>query len=158
MPGIRSGSARLAGDRGDAAAIPALADAIADATEVPEVQEAARSALQALKGDIDEAAEIEKLRHAPEPLTRIRALVLLTANAGPGAEPACAEAVHDPSALVQAYAVEALGELGDRRALPLLGQLLQKEELAPLDGVIRGAMHRIERSSPAPATDGPGTK
>jgi HEAT repeat protein len=154
--GIRSVVAQLAGERGDAEAIPALADAVADATEVPEVQEAARHALQTLKGGIDEHAEADRLRHAAEPQARIRALVLLAAKAGPGAEPACAEAVHDSSPLVQAYAVEALGELGDRRALPVLHELLGREELAPLDGVINSAIHRIERSSPAPTVAGTG--
>ena len=51
--------------------------------------------------------------------------------------------------MVQAYAVEALGELGDRRALPLLHELLGREDLAPLDSVITAAIHRIERSPTA---------
>jgi HEAT repeat protein len=154
--GIRSAAAQLAGERGDVEAMPALADAVADATEVPEVQEAARHALQTLKGGIDERVEADRLRHAAEPQARIQALVLLAAKAGPGAEPACAEAVNDPSPLVQAYAVEALGELGDRRALPVLHELLGREELAPLDGVISSAVHRIERSSPVPTVAGTG--
>ncbi len=154
--GIRAAAAQLAGERGDAEAMTGLADAVADATEVPEVQEAARHALQTLKASIDERAEADRLRHAAEPQARIRALVLLAAKAGPGAEPACAEAVHDPSPLVQAYAVEALGELGDRRALAVLHELLGREELAPLDGVINSAIHRIERSSPVPAVAGTG--
>jgi HEAT repeat protein len=149
--GIRSAAAQLVGERGDTDAMPALADAAADATEVPEVQDAARRALHALKGAIDESAEADQLRHAVEPQARIRALVLLAAKATPAAEPACEQAVHDPSPLVQAYAVEALGELGDRRALPVLHELLGREELAPLDGVINAAIHRIERNSPAVA-------
>jgi HEAT repeat protein len=153
--GIRSAAAQLAGERGDTEAMPVLADAVADATEVPEVQQAARRALVALKGAIDERAEADQLRHAVEPQARIRALVLLTAKATPAAEPACEQAIHDPSPLVQAYAVEALGELGDRRALPVLHQLLGREELAPLDGVITAAIHRIERSSPAVAGTNP---
>ena len=42
-----------------------------------------------------------------------------------------------------------------RRALPALHELLQREELAPLHGVITAAVHRIERSSPASAGTGP---
>jgi bilin biosynthesis protein len=152
---IRSVAAQLAGERGDTEALPELADAVADATEVPEVQEAAHHALQSLKGAIDERVEADQLRHAAEPQARIRALVLLTAKAGAAAEPACAEAVRDPSSLVQAYAVEALGELGDRRALATLHEMLGREELAPLDAVIMAAIHRIERNSPAVAGSNP---
>jgi HEAT repeat protein len=152
-PAVRTAAARLAAERGEAALLPALADAVADATEVPEVQEAARRALQSLKGSIDGHAQADQLRQAADPQARIRALVLLATAAGPDAEPTCEAALQDASPLVQAYAVEALGELGDRRALPSLRGLLDKEERDPLHGVVTAAIHRIERSSPTAGTN-----
>ncbi len=152
--GVRAIAAQLVGERRAANALPALADAASDATEVPEVQEAARRAIAEMKDVIREDDELVDLRRSDDPQRRVRALVLLSAKAGPAAEPSCVSALHDPSPLVRAYAVESLGNLGDRRALPALRELLHREDYAPLDGVIRAAIRRIERAS-SPALAGP---
>ncbi|HUB06384.1 MAG TPA: HEAT repeat domain-containing protein [Myxococcales bacterium] len=147
--GVRAIAAQLAGEWRDAAALPALADAAADATEVPEVQEASRRAIAEMKDAIREDEEVAQLKGASDPQLRVRALVLLAGKAGPAAEPACEAALRDASPLVRAYAVESLGALGDRRALPALRELLHREDYAPLDAVLSAAIHRIERSSPS---------
>lgn len=154
--GVRVVAAELAGERRDADALPALADAAADPTEVPEVQDAARQAIANLRNAIQPSRESAALRATEgEPQRRIRALVLLAAKGGPDAEPACAVALHDPSPLVRAYAVQSLGALGDRRALAPLRELLGREDWAPLDAVLEGAIHRLERAAPAPAVAAP---
>ncbi|MHB8420072.1 MAG: HEAT repeat domain-containing protein [Myxococcales bacterium] len=153
---VRTTAAQLAGERRDTGALPALADAAADATEVPEVQEAARAAILSLRDAIRDADEAARLRNSTDPQVRIRALVLLAAKAGPSAEPAVASALGDASPLVRAYAVESLGTLGDPRALPALRALLHREDYVALDTVLRAAIRQIERRPPAAALAGSG--
>ncbi|MHB1844330.1 MAG: HEAT repeat domain-containing protein [Deltaproteobacteria bacterium] len=147
----RAAAATALAERGDVASLSALADAASAPTEVPEVQAAAFAALRALSGLIDPDVERARLAQSPMPPERIRALVLLSVREGPKAEHACEQALRDPSPLVQAYAVETLGRLSDPRALPELRRMLDREEDAPLHGVLAAAIHSIERAAGATA-------
>ena len=140
-------AARLLGERRDASALPLLADAASDPTEVPEVQAAARTALGQLRGSIEEAREEAQLLRAPAVADKVRALVLLGAKGGAEAERACEAALREGSPLVQAYAIQALGEIGEPQALPALRALLESEKAAPLAGELRAAIRRIERAT-----------
>jgi HEAT repeat protein len=143
-PTLRAAAATLLGDRGDEEAIAPLADLVSDSTEAPEVRAAARAALLRMSPIIDAEAELEILRDSPEAHLRLRALVLLTAKPSAGVVPLCIGALRDPSPLVRAYAVETLGDFGDRSALPALQAMVNRPDNATMAHVLTAAIRRIE--------------
>jgi HEAT repeat protein len=143
-PSIRAAAAALLGDRGDMEAIGPLADLVSDSTESPEVRAAARGALLRMYATLDTEAELRALNEAPDAPRRLRALVLLTARPSAGLVPLCIGALRDPDPLVRAYAVEALGDFGDRSALPALQAMLDRQDSATMTHVLAAAIRRIE--------------
>ncbi len=146
---VRAAAAQMIGERGDAAALAALAGVLADPAELPEVQAAARRAIEALRGSIDGAAEARQAAGAPLPADRVRALILVAARGGADAQAACEKALTDESESVRAAAVSALADIGDRQALPALRRLLTREGDAPLGPAVQAAIRRLERRQPA---------
>jgi HEAT repeat protein len=116
-----------------------------DSTEVPEVRAAARAALVRMSVAVDAEVELRALRESPDVHRRLRALVLLTAKPSAGVVPLCIGALRDPDPLVRAYAVETLGDVGDRSALPALQAMVDRPDNATMAHVLTAAIRRIER-------------
>jgi len=144
-PSTRAAAAALLGERGDAEAIGPLADLVSDSTEAPEVRAAARGALSRMSPSVDVAAERRLLKESPDARRRLRSLVLLTAKPSGDVVPLCIGALRDPDPLVRAYAVETLGDVGDRSALPALQAMLDRPDSATMTHVLTAAIRRIER-------------
>ena len=137
-------AAAMLGDRGDPAALPALADAMSDPTQPSTVQTAARSALVRLTDSIDPALESRRFE-SEDSQDRRRAIELLAIKGGPPAEALALRALRDPSLLVQAAGAAALADLGSVKALPQLKLMLDREDEAPILRALQIAARRLDR-------------
>lgn len=147
---VRQRSAQLAGERRDAGVLRRLAEIYIDDVEPPEVRDAARGALAVMKDRLDAQNLAIEARSAP-PEDRARALSLLGVVGGERAFKTCLAALNDPDVYVRGAAAIALGDLGDRRALADLRDLLDRPQNVRILKVVKGAVARIEKASPASA-------
>jgi HEAT repeat protein len=124
-------------------AIPALADAVVDPQQPPTVAAAARTALKRLSDAIDLRVQARRA-DSPDSGERTRALVLIAAKGGDEAQDLLVAALDDDDSMVLAQAVSGLAEVGDAEALPALRALEGRPP--PIDGLVRNAEQRIERT------------
>lgn len=142
---VRQRCAMLLGRRHDERALPRLAEIYADDVEAPEVREAARAALFALRDRLDIPALTRDAANAPDKRARAHALALLGVVGGEHAFRACIAALSDDDVYVRGVAALALADIGDKRALPELKALLDRPANVRILRVLRGAMRRLER-------------
>lgn len=119
-------------------AVTALINALGD--DVPEVKQAVASALGQVEPHTDRVQLLKEILAISEVETRKAVIQVLTDFDTPSAYDVIVPALKDPDPRVRQTSVSGLGELADRRAVPLLRKRLHKD---PDAGVRAEAAFRL---------------
>lgn len=142
MPLVQITAIHLIGELKSASFIDMLGDLTASDGVDLEVKKAATEVLSTMKDQLN-IPNLVVLTSAKDRQTRNRAINLLALHGGQEAVDALLELLHSPDEFIRREAVYALGDAGDRRAIPVLDALYNSEEAGRFREEIKRTIRKL---------------